>query len=204
MLVIIPYPQNYSLPGIREVDPQTPILVGGMGFSAIRWLPYLEPVDDPYIVYVAHQYEPFDEYTHQPPNGRNSYPGNFDLDYDGRDDEFNREWLAELLSPLDRYAATNSAPIAVDEFAVNRWVPGAALYMDDLMDLLEQRGFNHSLWEWQTSWPDFRLEVHDMDFRFGPDPDSRSEMENDLLDTIIKYWQRNTVRPSNVGWSAEE
>jgi hypothetical protein len=190
--------------GIREVDSQTPILVGGMGFSAIQWLPFLEPVDDPYMVYVAHQYVPFDEYTHQLPNGRVNYPGNIDLDYDGTLDEFNREWLEELLSPLDQYSASNSAPIAVDEFGVNRWVPGAAAYMDDLMDLFEQRGINHSLWEWQTSWPEFRLEVHDMDFRFGIDPDSRSETESDLLEVITKYWGRNKVRPSNTSWAAQE
>ena len=190
--------------GIREVDSQTPILVGGMGFSAIQWLPYLEPVDDPFIVYVAHQYAPFDEYTHQPPDGRNEYPGKFDLDYDGSPDEFNREWLDRLLSPLDQYAAANSAPVAVDEFGLNRWVPGAAVYMDDLIDLLEQRGINHSLWEWQTSWPEFRLEVHDMDFRFGPDPDGRSETENELLETITNSWSRNTIRPSNAPWAAED
>jgi hypothetical protein len=190
--------------GIRAVDSQTPLLVGGMGFSAIRWLPHLEPIDDPYVVYVAHQYTPFDEYTHQPPDGRNSYPGAIDLDYDGRPDEFNREWLEDLLTPLDQYAANTGAPIAVDEFGVNRWVPGAAAYMDDLMDLFEQRGINHSLWEWQTSWPDFRQDVHDMDYRLGTDPDSRSETESDLLEAITKYWGRNTVRPSNVPWTAEE
>jgi hypothetical protein len=31
---------------IREVDPDTPILVGGMGYSGIAWLPYLEPIGD--------------------------------------------------------------------------------------------------------------------------------------------------------------
>ena len=51
--------------GIREVDSETPILVGAMSWGAIRWLPYLKVVDDPRIVYTAHQYEPQSQYTHQ-------------------------------------------------------------------------------------------------------------------------------------------
>ena len=32
---------------IRQVDPHIPILVGGMGYSAVEWLPYMQPTDDP-------------------------------------------------------------------------------------------------------------------------------------------------------------
>lgn len=187
--------------GIRSVDPDTPILVNGMGFSAIHWLPYLEPTDSKNIVYVAHQYAPFEQYTHQLPGGQNTYPGNFDLDWDESEDDFNRQWLEELLSSVDDFVDKFQVPVTIDEFGVNRWVPGAAVYMNDLMDLLENRGINYSLWEWQTSWSDFRLDVNDMDFRLGPDPENLSEVENDLYRTITNYWSRNAVRPSNVPWT---
>ncbi len=190
--------------GIREVDPETPILVGATGFSALAWVPFLEVVDDPYVVYVAHQYAPYEEYTHQLQGGHNTYPGSFDLDYDGQPDEFNRAWLEELLSPVDDFSAAHHVPTAVDEFGVVRWVPSGAAYMNDLMDLFERRGMNHSLWEWQTHWPDFRLDVHHFDFRFGDDPDSRSETESDLLDVISNYWSRNSIRPSNVPWTSPD
>ena len=49
---------------IREVDAETPILVGGEGYSALDWLPYLELVDAERIVYTFHQYTP-SKYTHQ-------------------------------------------------------------------------------------------------------------------------------------------
>jgi hypothetical protein len=49
---------------IREVDPDTPILVGGMAYSDVEWLPYLEVTGDPRTVYAVHQYTPF-PYTHQ-------------------------------------------------------------------------------------------------------------------------------------------
>jgi len=54
---------------IREVDTETPILVSGMGWGSVLWLPYLKPVQAKRIVYAVHQYAPF-LYTHQPPEAR--------------------------------------------------------------------------------------------------------------------------------------
>jgi len=186
---------------IRGVDDETPILVGGMGFSAIRWIPFLDPVADSRIVYVVHQYEPFDGYTHQEPPAVNIYPGSLDLDYDGVEDDFDHDWIDEvLLEPLDRFLSQTGSPVAIDEFGVNRWVPGAADYMRDLMASFEQRGLNHALWEWQTSWPEFHDDVNDMDFRLGPDPDNLSDVDNDLLGAIVSSWSQNWIRPSAAPW----
>jgi hypothetical protein len=171
--------------GIREVDADTPILIGGMGYSAVEWLPYLEPTGDTRTVYTVHQYEPFD-YTHQEPPPTRSYP----------DDEFNRTWLDGLLSTIDDYKTTHSVPVAVNEFGVMRWEPGADDYMDDEMDLFEQRGRNHALWLWETSWPPIQDEIDAFNFRHGPDPDNHADVaSSDLIDAIIKYWGRNTIRP---------
>ncbi|MFQ5613250.1 MAG: cellulase family glycosylhydrolase [Anaerolineae bacterium] len=184
--------------GIRQVDPDTPILVGGNGWSGVAWLPSLQPVDDRRTVYVVHQYEPQDQYTHQEPGAGNTYPGVFDTDYDGEDDRFDRAWLDNLLSPVDEFVTQNGAPVAVDEYGLARWQPGAAGFMDDQMALFEARGLNYALWEWQTSWAPFAEEVHAFDFRLGPDPDNRREVPNDLMDVITRYWARNTIRPSNL------
>jgi hypothetical protein len=83
---------------IREVDPDTPILVSAMGWGSVRWLPFLEPVDDPRTVYMVHQYEPQEQYTHQPYPAANSYPGSFDLNWDGAPDVFDRAWLDGYLT----------------------------------------------------------------------------------------------------------
>jgi len=187
--------------GIREVDPETPILVGGMGWSAVVWLPYLELVDDPRVVYVVHQYEPQDDYTHQEPSGRNSYPGEMDLDYDHRDDAFNRSWLVDFFSVIDKFMTAHKVPVSVDEFGVNRWVPGGAQFMDNQMSLFDERGLNYALWEWQTSWPPFAEDVHDMNFLLGPDPGNLDQVENDLKDVIVRHWSQNSIRPSS--WIAE-
>jgi hypothetical protein len=78
--------------GIREVDPDTPIIVGGMGYSAVEWLPFLQPSAVDGIVYAVHQYAPV-MYTHQAGRLRFKYPGVYDLDWDGVKDQFDSAWI---------------------------------------------------------------------------------------------------------------
>jgi len=183
---------------IRRVDAGTPILIGGMAYSGVAWLPYLQPTGDPRTVYTVHQYEPV-IYTHQEPPLTNTYPGLFDTDWDGEDDQFNRAWLENLLSTVDTFTATHGVPVAVNEFGVMRWEPGAAGFMDDQMDLFEQRGMNHALWVWDPAWEVWTEEVDAFNFRHGPDPSNHSDVElSDLMDVIVEYWGRNTLRPSSV------
>ena len=182
---------------IRQVDAETPILVGGMGWSAVRWLPYLEPTGDPRTVYMVHQYEPQTEYTHQEPPAENAYPGTLDLDWDGEPDSFDQGWLDEYLSVIDEFQGEHNVPVAVNEFGLARWVPGAADFMDDQMALFEQRGMNHALWVWDPVWEPWTEEVNAFHFRYGPDPGNDSDVESDLQDVILKYWARNTARPSS-------
>ena len=184
---------------IREVDPNTPILIGGMAYSAIEWLPYLQLTGDPRTVYIVHQYAPV-VYTHQWWHVLvNTYPGVFDTNWDGVDDRFNRVWLEHLLSTVDTFAARHGVPVAVNEFGVMRWVPGAAKFMDDQMNLFEQRGINHALWVWDPSWRRYARRLHDFNFRLGSNPDNRTDVaSSDLMDVIVGYWERNTIRPPLV------
>lgn len=183
---------------IRTVDTETPILVGGMGWSAVRWLPYLRPTGDVRTVYMVHQYEPQDQYTHQPPRGKNSYPGSFDLDWDNTRDTFDKAWLNGYLSSIDAYTAEHHVPVAVNEFGVQRWVPGGAAFMDDEMTLFEQRGMNYALWVWDPAWEPWTEEVNTFNIRFGPDHRNHEDVESALLDVITAHWQRNSIRPSDV------
>ncbi|MBN2306126.1 MAG: cellulase family glycosylhydrolase [Anaerolineae bacterium] len=175
---------------IREVDPDTPVLVGALGWSGVRWLPALQPVDDPRVVYMVHQYEPQDQYTHQwETPAVNTYPGRFDLTWDGVPDDFNRAWLDGFLSPINEFKARYGVPVGVNEYGVLRWVPNAADFIRDEMELFEARDLNHALWMFFPSWPPY-LSGEDFGFEHGPD---------DLLAVIRANWDQNTVRPSNVG-----
>jgi hypothetical protein len=185
---------------IRTVDPDTPILVGAMGWSAVRWLPYLKPSDDTRTVYAVHQYEPQAHYTHQEQPGENTYPGMFDLDWDGIPDQFDRQWLDAYLSTIDAFQIGYGVPVAINEFGVMRWVPGAALFMDDQISLFEQRGLNHALWDFSPAWSPAQ-ENDAFDFLHGPGVNNHSNVDTSaLIEVILNYWTRNTLRPSNVGW----
>ena len=183
--------------GIRDVDLQTPILVGGLSWSGVRWLPWLKPVDDPRVVYMVHQYEPQESYTHQEAPAVNAYPGSFDLNWDGQPDAFDREWLDDFLTPIDDFKAEHGAPVSVNEFGVMRWVTGAADFMRDEMELFEQRGMNHAFWVWDPHWKPWSESVSGMNYRFGPDPQNVTTVDNELLEVIIRFWKRNAARPSN-------
>jgi hypothetical protein len=180
---------------IRQVDADTPILVAGMGYSGVDWLPYLKPTGDSRTVYVVHQYAPY-LYTHQWAEVEYSYPGEFDVDWDGEGDLVDRVWLETLLSTIDDFQSSHHVPVAVNEFGVVRWVPGAAFFMDDQVGLFEQLGMNHALWVWDPAWEAWNEGVNGFTFRFGPDPGSKQVVSSDLADVILKYWGRNTVRPS--------
>jgi hypothetical protein len=188
--------------GIRAVDPDTPILIGGNGYSGVAWLPYLEPTDDPRTVYMVHQYEPH-LYTHQEPGMlgglKNEYPGEFDTDWDGVDEMVDFAWLDALLTPIDEFKAEHGAPVAVNEFGPQRFEPGAAAFMDDQIAAFESRGINHAFWVWGSSWPAYREEPQPFDVRLGTDLDNMSDdVPSDLLDVIAEYWSLNTLRPSGV------
>lgn len=187
---------------VREVDPDTPILVGAMSWSSLDWLPHLEPTDDPYSVYTFHQYTPH-EYTHQEPDGLGNlpitYPGQMDFDWDGQPDPFNRGWLEGWLSTVDEFRAEYNVPVATNEYGVQRYEPGAAQYLDDEMSLFEELGINYALWSWSPAYWMQREDVKSFEYRLGADLNNRTEIvPNEMWNILTGYWARNMLRPSGV------
>jgi hypothetical protein len=185
------------LAGIRKVDKETPVLVGGMGYSSLEWLPYLIPTDDTRTVYVVHQYAPV-RYTHQTARLKITYPGVYNLDWDRDKDNFNGEWIDALFIEIDEFIEKYHVPVAIAEFGLMRWEPGAARFMNDQMALLEDRKLNHALWVWDPSYRPWTEEVDAFNFRHGPEKRNHKDVDrSDLITVIRKYWGRNTIRPSS-------
>ncbi len=195
------YPQIVS--SIRQVDPQTPIIVGGMGYSSLDWLSYLQPIDDDKIVYAAHQYAPHD-YTHQGVRPKFTYPGEMDLDWDNRKDVFDSTWLEDALFPIiDDLITNNDVPVTINEFGAVRWVPGAAKFIAEQMELFEKLGINHALWQWQSSWLPLQEENDAFNFRHGPEPNQHEDVTtSELIMVIRSNWNTNFYRPSNTGFNS--
>ncbi len=183
---------------IRQVDTDTPILVSAMGWGAVHWLPYLKPVDDPRIVYTVHQYAPH-LYTHQEPDADHAYPGLYDVDWNEEPENFDRTWLDAYLAPIDAFKARYGVQVAVNEYGVARWAPGAAEFMRDEMALFEQRGMNHAFWAFSSSWMPYAERIDAFDFLHGPDPNvHHNVIPNPLFDVIRADWAQNDARPSTA------
>jgi heme-degrading monooxygenase HmoA len=183
---------------IREADPDTPILVGGNSYSEISWLPYLQTVEDPYVVYTIHQYAPH-EYTHQEiPDPIKTYPGSFDTNYDGEDDEFDRSWLENTLAIAVAFQQEYDAVVAVNEFGIVRWAPRGSDFLRDQMDLYEKFGWNYSAWQWHASWKPLVEGDNLFNFLYGPNPMNVTETDNEVLDAYREAWGRNEVFPSGI------
>ncbi len=179
---------------IRTEDKETPILVGGLGYSSAEWLPWLQPTDDPYTVYTVHQYQPF-TYTHQEVGGNNTYPGIFAPDQTSQPERIDRQWLADILAPLDDFRIRTQRPVAVNECGVIRWQPGAANFMRDQLTLFEEKGFNYAIWMWYASWPPLAEGDNEFNFRLGPQPENLADTPNPLFALYQAFWMRNTRRP---------
>jgi hypothetical protein len=189
---------------IRAVDPSTPILIGGNGYSVPAWLEWMEPVDEARIVYTFHQYEPH-RYTHQELSLTYyyTYPGEFDTDYDGDTERFDHAWLADLLSPSRLTPDGRPGPVlAVNEYGLVRWAPFGPQFLQDEMEFFEQYGWNYAVWQWYPAWEPLAEGDNAFNLRFGPDPERFYEVDledNVLLQTLTAFWSRNTARPSNFG-----
>jgi len=184
---------------IREVDSWTPILVSGLGYGAVEWLPFVEPLEHDRVVYTVHQYAPM-TYTHQQKDSLDlEYPGIWDINGDGTNDKFNKAWLEGQISIIDSFKETYAVPVAINEFGIMRWEPGAVYFLNDEMYLFEQHALNYALWAWEPSWNPYTEKVDAFNYRHGTNPDNNINVfPNDLMTVITGYWERNEIRPSNI------
>ncbi len=126
---------------IRKIDPDTPIVMepspGGVPYGFIRF----KPLNVPNVIYSPHMYMPY-QYTHQHVfpcfSDTLRYPG---FQWGGQTWDRNRI-RAELQHVVD-FQKQWGARIYVGEFSAVRWAPGAYDYIKDIVDVLEENG-----WDW--------------------------------------------------------
>jgi endoglucanase len=124
---------------IREVDPETPIILDGWCHASAAGLTRLEPVADDAVLYAFHYYEPWDYTTYRANSDRYIYPTRMPPGWAEADMERDAgqvaSWAERNGIPADR--------IIVSEFGVDRRVGGAAQYLEGLVALFNGRG-----WHW--------------------------------------------------------
>ena len=131
---------------IREVDRKTPIMVDS-GYYATPWaFEALQPIDDPYILYAFHMYEPY-QYTNRLNKGKYVYPGKAmlgeSLSKSVHWDKKKLAWFFKVISDWQKKYQVSNQHIFAAEFGVFRTNVGATAYLKDLMNI-----FNTHKWHW--------------------------------------------------------
>ncbi len=138
---------------IRAVDPTTPIIVESSLDASPATFGALEPLPDDNVLYSFHMYEPW-LFTSRRNRGRFRYPGHVPKDADSPRDteEWNRSRLEAFLEPVATWQRRHKlAPtrIFAGEFGCFRNNPGAREYLDDLLSIIEARGFHWAFYSFR-------------------------------------------------------
>lgn len=119
-----------------------------------------KPLDDPYIIYEAHMYQPH-YFTHQGiaerPVGY-MYPGGvlwWSFKY------WDEEALRGVLNPLIEFERRYNVPVWIGEFSAARWAEGGDEYLYDLINIFDSNGLAwayhcFNCWHgWNPDYADF-------------------------------------------------
>ncbi len=175
---------------IRAIDPDTAISITVDGWSNPSEFRWLAPVDIPNVIYQVHMYQP-GEYTHQGVhNSWGETAASRQVDYPGviHGKPFDKDYLRDALQPVRQFQLDTNAHIYVGEFSVVRWAPGASRYLDDLISIFEEYG-----WDWTyhsfREWPGWSLEHANL----PADPKTHvlAKETTDRAKVLFKYFSLN-------------
>lgn len=168
---------------IREIDPEVPVMVEGNHMANPVFFEMAPmPLDN--IIYSIHMYAP-GEYTHQGVSDLSYVKTFYSSRYDYRDAGWDRARLAQSMAAVRRFERQYGARIQVGEFSVAVWAPGGAAYLDDLVSIFEEYGWDwtyHAFREWE-GWS--------LEHEGTPDAITRAAAPTDRLKVMLKYFSRN-------------
>lgn len=122
---------------IRRIDPVTPIVFAANEASEPDAFRYLSPIDLDNVIYQVHFYRD-NTYTH----GRWTTPERARV-YPDAARGFDKDYLRRLMFYVRRFQQKHGARILCGEFSACGWAPGADRWIADVIDLLEENG-----WDW--------------------------------------------------------
>ena len=130
--------QRRAAEAIREIDPETPIIVEANNWDVPSNFSALSPLALTNVIYEVHVYNPA-QYTHQGV----FRPVDEPIPYPCADKGWNKDYLRRILIPVRAFEKRHGAKIYVGEFSAAAWAPGAGEYLRDCTAL-----FNEFGWDW--------------------------------------------------------
>ena len=136
--------QRLAAEAVREIDPDTPVIVESNLADRACAFRYLSPLAMDNVIYQCHMYEPT-LYTHQGVAGNALSDGGKPLAWPGewRGETWDKERIRRELEPVVEFQRRHKCRIYVGEFSAAAWAPGAENYLRDCIDLFEEHG-----WDW--------------------------------------------------------
>jgi hypothetical protein len=133
---------------IREVDAEIPIILESFGYSTSELFPAYE-INDPYVVYSAHNYQP-NEYCKSANPMTMNYPGTYWNLSTLSQVMFNADFLRNtVFSKLRAFQQTTGKPVFIGEFGMFKPQNGGAQYIKDVLDICTDYGWHFALWDWR-------------------------------------------------------
>ena len=130
--------QKRAAEAIREIDPDTPILVECNSQDDPAAFASFSPLDLVNVIYEVHMYKPL-AYTHQGVMWKQGELRTYPDESKG----WNKDCLRACLKPVRYFQLRHGAKIYAGEFSAVAWAPGADQYLRDCIDLFEEYG-----WDW--------------------------------------------------------
>ena len=137
--------QRRAAEAVREIDPDTAIVVESNDWDSPGAFAYLSPLRMDNVIYQVHCYRPM-EFTHQGVGGRPVGPVWPDPSK-GSD----RDLIRRTMEPVREFQKRHGAKIYVGEFSASTWAPGADAYLRDCIAVFEEFGWDwsyHAFREW--------------------------------------------------------
>ncbi len=138
--------QRRAAEAVREIDPDTPVIVESDGSDSPTAYAWLSPLRMDNVIYQVHVYAPM-LFTHQGVHGRATGEK-----WPDPARKWDKEFLRETLRPVIEFSRRHGAKIYVGEFSAIAWAEGAENYLRDCIELFGEYGWDwtyHAFREWK-------------------------------------------------------
>lgn len=188
---------------IREVDLFTPIIIESSQRADADKFNFLEPLQDNYILYSFHFYEPYSYTNNRINKGRFRYPGSIPDDDDRATPRvWNKAKLKESLQPILNFQKKYHIPshqIIVGEFGGHRSSKGLEDYFSDLIALFNEAGWHFAVYAFQEdTWDgmDYELGRQKLPWGYwkalekGEEPKLIRSSETPVFKILMREWAK--------------
>ncbi len=133
---------------IRDIDEDLPIILESFAYSTPELFPAYE-IDDPYVVYSAHNYQPV-QFSKEAVPFAMTYPGVYWNITTLSQVLFDAAFLRNtLFAKLREFQISTGKPVFIGEMGMYKPQTGGVEYLGDQLDIIKDYGWHFAFWDWR-------------------------------------------------------